>query len=88
MDADNRRKHTNNKGASMHDAFMLIGIRTTLTNHSSDQGSLHLSCSEVSKCFRSFHTLLNLSFCVYWDTNSLVVNAPNLFTFNLYEDSL
>ena len=44
----------------MHDAFMPIGIRTTLTNHGSDQGSLHLSCSEVSKCFRSFQYIVGL----------------------------
>ena len=37
-----------------------------------------LMYSWVSTCFRSFNMLLGLSLCV---PNSLVVNAPNLFTF-------
>ena len=41
-DADNRRKHTNDKGASMPDAFMLIGIRTTLTDSQVFQVTSHI----------------------------------------------
>ena len=72
-DADNRRKHTYDKGASMHDAFMPIGIRITLTDSPSVSGHFTpcWACRSVCR-----------------DTNSLVVNEPNLFTFNLYENSL
>ena len=57
----------------MLDAFMLMGIRTTLTDSQSASGHFtHCwACRSVCR-----------------DTNSLVVNAPNLFTFNLYENSL
>ena len=41
-DADNRTKHTNDKGASMHDAFMPIGIRTTLTDSQVFQVTSHI----------------------------------------------
>ena len=41
-DADNRRKHTNDKGASMHDAFMLTGIKTTLTDSEVFQVTSHI----------------------------------------------
>ena len=56
----------------MHDAFMPIGIRTTLTDSQVFQVTSHIvwACRSVCR-----------------DTNSLVVNAPNLFTFNLYENS-
>ena len=72
-DADDKREHTNDKRATMHDAFMLIGIRTTLTDSPSVSGHFtHCwACRSVCR-----------------DTNSHVVNAPNLFTCNLYENTL
>ena len=51
-DADNRRKHTNDTGASMHDAFMPISIRTTLTDSQVFRVTSHIVglvvlCAEV-----------------------------------------
>ena len=57
----------------MHDAFMPIGIRTTLTDSPSVSG-------HFTHCWACRSVCRN--------TNSLVVNAPNFFTFNLYENSL
>ena len=57
----------------MHDAFMLIGIRTSLTD------------SQVFQV--TSHIVGLVLFCVHWETNSLVVNAPKTYSV-LYENSL
>ena len=67
-DADNRRKHTNNKGASMHDAFMPIGIRTTLTDFQVFQVTSHIVgivvlCAEIPIHLLSMHPTYSLLIC-------------------------
>ena len=67
-DANNRRKHTNDKGATMHDAFMLIGIRSTLTDSQVFQVTSHIVglvvlCAEIPIHLSPMHQTSSLLTC-------------------------
>ena len=67
-DADNRRKHTNDKGDTMHNAFMPIGIRTTLTDSQVFQVTSHIVglvvlCAEIPIQFLSMHPMYSVLTC-------------------------
>ena len=64
-DADNRREHTNDKGATMRDAFMLIAIRATLTDSQVFQVTSHVVglvvlCAEIPNHLLSMHQTYSL----------------------------
>ena len=67
-DADNRREHTNDKGATLRDAFMMIGIRTTLTDSHVFQVTSHIVglvvlCAEIQIHLLSMHQTYSLLTC-------------------------
>ena len=67
-DADNRRKHTNDKGATMRDAFMMIGIRTTPTDSQVFHVTSHIVglvvlCAEIPIHLLSMHQTCWLLTC-------------------------
>ena len=75
---DHLNKEKQSRDADTNNKEERLQKQTSSAVVQSTASTSHWSYSWVSTCFMSFHMLLGLSLCV---PRSLVVNAPNLFTF-------